>query len=236
MSPLNPFLDNLCRYRIERLLQVKYSDSEAPCNRSIHSSQAHLKDREVQYKPCIFGDDLCFVVGAGNIDPDLAARCGSDGMVIDVTYAVLDANAGRFVGDTFTLDDAVDLVDRLELRYEPWSRTWEINKAHLPLNVLNDFYQGFVQKMPIRLTGVMVGAFWVDELGSIGFRLTSTPWTDQSLEVLDMTVAALREKQIAAGYPAELVDLLHLAAQADIRYLILDPLAPALKGLPIFDH
>ena len=236
MSTPNPFLDNLCRYRVERLLQVKYSNSEVPCNRAIHSSQAHLKDREVQCKPCIFSDDLCLIVGAGNIDPELAERCGSEGTVIDVTYAVLDADPGRFIGDTYTLDGAHDLVDRLTRRYEPWSRSWEISKAHLPLKALHALLESFGTKMPIRLAGVLIGVFWIDELGTVGFRLVHTPWTDESLEVMDLTASALREEQIAAGYPVELVDLLHLAAQADVRYLVLDPFAPALKGLKIFDH
>ncbi|MGU1487565.1 ABC transporter substrate-binding protein [Pseudomonas aeruginosa] len=235
MSTMNPFLENLCRYRVEHLLQVKYSNSEVPCNRSIHSSQAHLKDREVQSQPCIFSNDLCLIVGAGNIDPELAARCGSEGTVIDVTYAVLDADTGRFIGGTYTLDGDHALVDHLAYRYEPWSRSWEISKSHIPLRALHTLLESFGTKMLIRLAGVLIGIFWIDELGSVGFRLVHTPWTDENLEVMDLTASALREEQIAAGYPAELVDLLHLAAQADIRYLVLDPFAPTLKGLPLYD-
>ncbi len=235
MSTMNPFLENLCRYRVEHLLQVKYSNSEVPCNRSIHSSQAHLKDREVQCQPCIFSNDLCLIVGAGNIDPELAARCGSEGTVIDVTYAVLDADTGRFIGGTYTLDGAHALVDHLAYRYEPWSRSWEISKSHIPLRALHTLLESFGTKMLIRLAGVLIGIFWIDELGSVGFRLVHTPWTDENLEVMDLTASALREEQIAAGYPAELVDLLHLAAQADIHYLVLDPFAPTLKGLLLYD-
>lgn len=236
MNTPNPFLDKLTRYRIERLLQVKYSDNETPCNRAIHSSQAHLKDREIQCQPCIFNDELCLITGAGNIDHDLAASCGNDGTVVDVSYAVLDADTGRFVGDTYTLDAAHDLEARLSCQHEPWSRAWEISKAHIPLAALNTLLENFGTKMPTRLVGVLIGVFWIDELGTVGFRLVHTPWTDQSLEVMGLTASGLREEQIAAGYPAELVDLLHLAAQANVRYLVLDPFAPALKGLPTFEY
>ncbi|OPE13712.1 hypothetical protein APA66_29165, partial [Pseudomonas aeruginosa] len=93
----------------------------------------------------------------------------------------------------------------------------------------------FSTKMPIRLPSVLVSLFWCNEHGAVGFRLHNTPWTDECLEILEMTAAALRQEQLDFGLDEHLVDLLHLAGQADIRFLVLDPFAPTLKGLPLYD-
>lgn len=41
----------------------------------------------------------------------------------------------------------------------------------------------------------------------------------------------LRQQQLSTGLPVELVEVLHLAAQADVRILIFDPDAAQLDGL-----
>ncbi|EPG7374137.1 hypothetical protein OPQ50_006504, partial [Pseudomonas aeruginosa] len=111
----------------------------------------------------------------------------------------------------------------------------EIRKTHLPITTWNSLYEKFSTKMPVRLPSVLVSLFWCNEHGAVGFRLHNTPWTDECLEILEMTSATLREQQLAFGLDEHLVDLLHLAGQADIRFLVLDPFAPTLKGLPLYD-
>ncbi|HBP5403181.1 hypothetical protein IPC1343_32650 [Pseudomonas aeruginosa] len=68
----------------------------------------------------------------------------------------------------------------------------------------------------------------------IGCKLRNTPWTDQHLHLFNTSSAELRQQQLDYGLPAELVEILHLAGQADVRFLLFDPDAALLDGLPVF--
>ncbi|HFH3443541.1 hypothetical protein [Pseudomonas aeruginosa] len=68
----------------------------------------------------------------------------------------------------------------------------------------------------------------------IGCKLRNTPWTDKHLALLNTSPAELRQRQLDAGLPAGLVEILHLAGQADVRFLLFDPDAALLEGLPRF--
>ncbi|ASD20673.1 hypothetical protein DZA07_19685 [Pseudomonas aeruginosa] len=68
----------------------------------------------------------------------------------------------------------------------------------------------------------------------IGCKLRNTPWTDQHLDLFNTSSAELRQQQLDYGLPAELVEILHLAGQADVRFLLFDPDAALLDGLPVF--
>jgi len=48
--------------------------------------------------------------------------------------------------------------------------------------------------------------------------------------------SSLRQEQLDAGTPEALVNVLYLAALADVRLLIFDPDAAVLDGLAIFDE
>lgn len=54
--------------------------------------------------------------------------------------------------------------------------------------------------------------------------------------MLSISPEALRQRQLDAGLPAEFVEILHLAGQADVRFLLFDPDATLLDGLPSFQH
>jgi hypothetical protein len=45
----------------------------------------------------------------------------------------------------------------------------------------------------------------------------------------------LRQEHRAKGMPESLVEVLHLAALADVRMLVFDADAPVLDGLPLYD-
>ncbi|WP_205586985.1 hypothetical protein [Pseudomonas aeruginosa] len=70
-----------------------------------------------------------------------------------------------------------------------YNRCWEIRKTHLPITTWNSLYEKFSTKMPVRLPSVLVSLFWCNEHGAVGFRLHNTPWTDECLEILEMTSA-----------------------------------------------
>ncbi|HFF2027775.1 TPA: ABC transporter substrate-binding protein, partial [Pseudomonas aeruginosa] len=177
-----------------------------------------------------------FAVVVQELDDERVEKCPHQGIVRNVLYSIYGEQDGRkkLIGDQYSLTQAESVVRYLSFG-GGYNRCWEIRKTHLPISAWNSLYERFSTKMPIRLPSVLVSLFWCNEHGAVGFRLHNTPWTDECLEILEMTAAALRQEQLAFGLDEHLVDLLHLAGQADIRLLVLDPFAPTLKGLPLYD-
>src|SRR3546814_19813587 len=78
-------------------------------------------------------------------------------------------------------------------------------------------------------------AFRVPYSPAIGVKLIATPWTDAHLQNLDgITVEQLRQEHLSKGMPADLMRVLHLAANAAVRILIFDADAPELDGTPVY--
>lgn len=70
-----------------------------------------------------------------------------------------------------------------------------------------------------------------------GHKLIGTPWTDENLlNIEGKRYSNLRQEQLDVGIPEALVNVLYLAALADVRLLIFDPDATVLDGLAIFDE
>jgi hypothetical protein len=67
-----------------------------------------------------------------------------------------------------------------------------------------------------------------------GVKLYATPWDDEHLN--PMTLDELRQAHLAQGLPESLVNVLHLAGEADVRFLIFHWDAPRFDGLPIYDR
>jgi len=56
------------------------------------------------------------------------------------------------------------------------------------------------------------------------------------LKIEGSPYSSLRQEQLDAGTPEALVNVLYLAALADVRLLIFDPDATVLDGLAIYDE
>ncbi|HGP1322532.1 ABC transporter substrate-binding protein [Pseudomonas aeruginosa] len=231
MTQLNPFIRGYESFRIERNLQITDEGDNLPCYRVLHETQQHLPDEHFQCEPCDFNHDFAVVAQEQGQDDGIAEQYPRN-----VVYSIYGEQDGRetLIGDQYSLPQAESVVRYLSFG-GGYNRCWEIRKTHLPITTWNSLYEKFSTKMPIRLPSVLVSLFWCNEHGAVGFRLHHTPWTDECLEILEMTAATLREQQLAFGLDEHLVDLLHLAGQADIRFLVLDTFAPTLKGLPLYD-
>lgn len=67
-------------------------------------------------------------------------------------------------------------------------------------------------------------------------KLIATPWTDANVQQVEgITAEELRQEHRAKGMPESLVEVLHLAALADVRMLVFDAGAPVLDGLTLYD-
>ena len=86
-------------------------------------------------------------------------------------------------------------------------------------------------------TGLLFELFNLPDCCGIGCKLIGTPWTDDNLLKIEVhPYSSLRQEQLDASTPEALVDVLYLAALADVRFLIFDPDAAVLDGLAIFDE
>ena len=234
-NPLARGYDNL---HIERLLQITYEDDCPPCFRPVHDSQAHLTDDELQLFPCLFNDDFALISEGQSIPEELDERCQSTGLVRQVIYAVMGEvlSEEHHVGDLYSLEEAQAVVHRLSIETGHYSRAWEISTAHLPEEAML-YLEEWVSHFVPRQTGLLFELFALPDYCGIGCKLIGTPWTDDNLlNIEGQPYSSLRQEQLDAGTPDALVEVLYLAALADVRLLIFDPDAAVLDGLAVFDE
>jgi len=234
----NPFVRGYDNLRIERLLLITYEDDCPPCFRPLHDSQAHLPDNELQLFPCLFNNEFALISEGQSIPEELDERCQSTGLVRQVISAVVGEmlNERHHVGDLYSMEEAQAMIHRLSFESGHYSRTWEISTAHLSEEAM--FYlEEWVNHSAPRRTGLLFELFALPDCHGIGCKLIGTPWTDDNLEKIEgCPYSSLRQEQLDAGTPAALVNVLYLAALADVRLLIFDPDAAVLDGLAIFDE
>jgi hypothetical protein len=233
-NPLARGYDNL---HIERLLLITYENDCPPCFRPVHDSQAHLSDNELQLFPCLFNDDFVLISEGQSIPDELDERCQSTGLVRQVVYAVIGEmlHERHHFGDLYSLEEAQAVVHRLSFETGHYSRAWEISTAHLPEESML-YLEEWVSHFALRQPGLLFELFTLPDYCGIGCKLIGTPWTDENLlNIEGNRYSSLRQEQLHAGTPEALVNVLYLAALADVRLLIFDPDAAILNGLAIFD-
>ncbi|MCD7038839.1 hypothetical protein SAMN05444506_12383 [Pseudomonas syringae] len=238
LTASNPFARGYDKLYIERRVLIVYEDGCPPCFRPIHESQVHLADDMLQLVYCVFNDDVALISEGQFILSELAGCCPSNGLVHQVIYAVVGDvfNEQLHVGDFDSLDEAKSVVHRLSFETGHYSRAWEISTAHLTEEALG-YLKVRAGNFDPRPTGLLFEPFALAGCNGIGCKLIGTPWTDDNLAKIEgLPYSSLRQEQLDAGTPAALVNVLYLAALADVRLLIFDPDAPVLNGLAIFDE
>ncbi|MBJ2281706.1 ABC transporter substrate-binding protein [Pseudomonas sp. MF6767] len=234
----NPFARGYDNLHIERLLLITYENDCPPCFRPVHDSQAHLPDNELQLLPCLFNEDFALISEGQSIPDELDERCPSTGLVRQVIYAVMGEmlNERHHVGDLYSLEEAQAKVHHLSFETGHYSRAWEISTAHLPEEAMLHLEEWVSHFVP-RQNGLLFEIFTLPDCCGIGCELIGTPWTDENLlNIEGNRYSSLRQEQLDAGIPEALVNVLYLAALADVRLLIFDPDAAVLNGLVIFDE
>ena len=228
----NPFTRGFNDLRILRLLAILYDARSPLCYLPPHPSQQHLSDQQLERQPCLFNDTDALVVTPNDTWTLHTEDHPDPGIVVQVVYAMVahDQTPPILVGDLYCEALARERIRQIVFETGHFSRCWEISSAHLPDAV----YEALV---PATLpAGLLLEAFELPDSHAIGFKLIATPWTDSHLHLIEGgTAEQLYQQQLQAGLPAELVNVLHLAAQADVRILIFDPDAARLEDLPTYD-
>lgn len=232
---INPFIRGYDGLTVQRLLAISHDDDCPMIYLPLHATQAHLGDSRVQRHPCIFSDDFALITEGQDVPAELDAQCRRHGIVRTVVYAVMAQEAGEplLVSDTYTEEDACEVVRRLRFETGVYSRCWEISAAHITIDTWHYLANLADISTP---TGFLFVAFRIPYTPAIGVKLITTPWTDANLEQTDgITAEQLRQEHRDKGVPNDLADVLHLAGEADLRILIFDADAPELEGLPIYE-
>ena len=120
----------------------------------------------------------------------------------------------------------------LRIEERKYSRAWEISSAHLTAAG-----ERFLAELADQaLCGYLFVAFRIPGSPAIGVKLFATSWTDAHLQYVEgISADDLCQQHRDAGVPDALADVLRLAGQADVRFLVFDGDASALDGLPVYD-
>lgn len=232
----NPFARGYYGFEIRRVVVISYDTRHPQTVLPLHASQAHLCDEEVAHRACLFNDDFAVVTEGQTVSAELDALCGGSGTVQAVSHDIWGRTAGGgfvHVGDSQTLASAQEVVRNLQFETGVYSRAWEISTAHTSEASSCHLCELADIATP---TGFLFVAFRIPYSPAIGIKLIATPWTDDHLmHIKGITAAQLRQEHLSQGMPEDLANLLALAGQADLRFLILDADAPALDGLPLYD-
>lgn len=233
----NPFARGFAGFEIRRIVLITYDDRHPHTFQPLHPSQSHLSDEQVAQRACIFNEEFALITEDQVVPAELDALCGGSGEAQAVLYSVYGRTVdGGFdhVGDSYTLESAQAVVANLQFETGFYSRAWEISTAHLTQEASNLLMEWADIATP---TAFLFVAFRIPYSPAIGLKLIATPWTDEHLaQVEGMTAAELREEHRNRGVPESLIELLHLAASADVRFLVFDADAAVLEGLPLYEE
>jgi len=231
----NPFVRGYNGLSVERLLAISYDDDCPLTYLPLHPSQSHLPDSQVIRYPCIFCDDFAVVTEGQDVPPELEAQCRSHGIARTVVYAIMAEEDGKplHVADTYSDEAAREVVRRLRFDTGHYSRCWEISSGHITEAAWHFLAELADIATP---TTFLFIAFPIPYSQAIGVKLIATPWTDANLRLVEGTTAKrLDREHRRKGMPDCLVQVLRLAALANVRMLVFDADAQVLEGLPTHD-
>ena len=231
----NPFVRGYNGLSVERLLAISYDDDCPLTYLPLHPSQSHLPDSQVIRYPCIFCDDFAVVTEGQDVPPELEAQCRSHGIARTVVYAIMAEEDGKplHVADTYSDEAAREVVRRLRFDTGHYSRCWEISSGHI-----TEAAWHFLAELADIATPTLFLfiAFRIPYSQAIGVKLIATPWTDANLRMVEGTTAKRRAREHRRkGMPDCLVQVLRLAALANVHMLVFDADAQVLEGLPTHD-
>lgn len=232
-STPNPFARGFHAFSCERVVQIHYDDQCPPCYRPLHTAQLELDDDHINGQACVFDDDCAVITEGQDVSGFLRMQLPADGVVTTVLYQVTAERPGGsvHVGDLPSQEAAEHLMQQLSFATGHYSRSWEISSSHLPA----DEYAYLEQLARSERPGGFFECFPLVSNRSVGCKLYATPWQRSGhVEGFGCSAADVCVRLLDEDIPPVLMTLLLLAGQADTRFLVFDPDAALLSGLPVF--
>lgn len=233
-SPINPFTRGYHGFDIQRVAVIGYDDRCPMTYLPLHASQSDVPDAQLIHRRCIFSDDFVLVTEGQQVTTELDTLCSGTGTILAVLYSIYgdDNGVSSHIGDDQTLEAAREVIQRLSFETGHYSRCWEISSAHVTEGAMRYLEDMAATETP---TGLLFVAFPIPCSPAVGVKLIATPWTSANLlQVEGITAEQLRQEHLAQRVPPSLVEVLHQAATADVRVLILDGDAATLDGLRLY--
>lgn len=232
-STPNPFARGFHALSCERVVQIRYDDQCPPCYRPLHTAQLELDDDHINGQACVFNDDCAVITEGQDVSGFLRMQLPADGVVSTVLYQVTAERPGGsvHVGDLPCQEAAEHLMQQLSFATGHYTRSWEISSSHLPA----DEYAYLEQLARSERPAGFFECFQLVSNCSVGCKLYATPWhRSGQREGLGCSAADVCIRLLDEQVPPVLMTLLLLAGQADSRFLVFDPDAALLPGLPVF--
>jgi hypothetical protein len=231
----NPFVRGFQRLSVQRLVGISTDPGTPLLYLPLHPSQEHVQDADINQRPINYGNHFALHGSEPYASSCLLSSCQDIGWVQTVVYALITEVDGKPIPvcDTYSSDAAQKLIQTISFDNGTFSRCWEISTAHVCQQSLS-YLHGLTQTS--RLCTKLFEVFRVPAGNLIGIKFLNTPWTDSNLQALEgKTAQDLRTEHERSGIPPMLLNVLHLAGEADVRFLFLDPDGFVLNGLPIID-
>lgn len=233
----NPFIRGFNKLRVERTLIIDAGANDHLVYVRLHESQSNLPDANVLFHPCVFNGSFALIVdGEQQPDRKFRSECLDSGHVRDVMHAIFHEQDGSdaLVGYSPSHLHLAGVMKHLTFQTGHYSRSWEINSAHVTQEAMAYLTELADIATPTRFWFV---AFRMPYSQAIGIKLNTTPWIDESIRRAEGASARpLRQIFLDGGMPESLADVIILAVLADVRFLIFDPDARVLDGLPLYDE
>jgi len=226
----NPFIRGFEKVTYRRTLLVFDRINSKLLELPLHKAQEMLYDEELAMQPCIFNESFV-VLDRPDLPDGISGTCLGQGHVALIQYRLYGwIEGGSALIDTvLSQDDAETLHNFHSFETGYYSRCWEISTAHITkesLKYLNRlvYFEGAGTEF--------YEAFHLPQSEAFGVKLIATPWTERNLmEYGGITVETVCQRLKNEGMPDDLVNVLLLAAQADVRILVFDPSAMEVPGL-----
>lgn len=232
----NPFVRGFQHLSIQRLVGISTDPGTPLLYLPLHPSQDHVQDDKFNQGPINYGDQFALKADESYEPSGLLSSCPDIGWVQTVVHALVTEVDGKTIPvcDTYSKDAAQTLIQKISFDNGTFSRCWEISTAHVCQQSLS-YLHALTQSN--RLSTRLFDVFRVPAGNLIGIKLLNTPWTDNNLQTLEgKTAQELRAEHERSGIPSMLLNVLHLAGEADVRFLFLDPDGFLLNGLPVHDE
>jgi hypothetical protein len=235
MSYFNPFDLGFTAPEIHRVLEIEINEFVSPLLRRVHPMQDNWFEDCFVGNPCHYSQTHAWTYTKRQEPEEEILRAMPDsGKVVGVRYALtardrieMEVNLGFY--PTYGL--ALNALKRVNPERTPFARAWEITDRHLDKDDLTFL------KEKSGSGGKFYTVHSPLSLGGIAVELIATPWTNANLnELFGLRVRDLVREQLQSGMPKNLLKILHLAARANIRYLIFRVGGVELSELEVFEH
>lgn len=231
----NPFIRGYEGLHIRKEVMITHEEDVQPTYCQLAADHEGHDDDQVIGATCCHSDTHAYIAEPEELTEALQELYPTFGQIRAIVYAIRAVEDGKqiILGDAESLERAQALIDRIQFQTTYYSRTFEICSAHIPETEWDELLD-LVSEPGTDFPGCET--FTLPNSDAIGFKLHELPWTDANLtELTGSDLKALQAQMHDEGLPNELIRLLGLAGQADVRILILDPHAAVVPGLKLFD-